>query len=99
MPQCMRCDHALKLPRSLHCGRGLPPTEFDWTHWAPVRRRQPLPTFYYHRYFVELLEFVERRYVHVLLDAYVRYLRDFRSTSLDAQRPYVRLANRRRRSG
>ncbi|MDJ0908219.1 MAG: exonuclease domain-containing protein [Woeseiaceae bacterium] len=71
------------------------PTEYDQTHWAPVQRRQPLPTFYYHQHFVELLDFVQRHYAHVLLDRHVRYLTDFRSLSVDAQRLYVRLVNRK----
>ncbi len=73
------------------------PTEFDQTHWAPVQRRQPLPTFYYHQHFTELLEFVERHYAHVLTEEHVHYLRDFRALSADAQRLYVRLVNRKGR--
>ena len=31
---------------------------YDQTHWIPVQRREPLPTFYYHEHFVEMLDFV-----------------------------------------
>lgn len=72
-------------------------TDFDQTHWAAVRQRQPLPTFYYHQHFVELLDFVDTHYAHVLLDEHCSYLRDFRRLSVDAQRLYVRLVNRKGR--
>ncbi len=71
------------------------PEHFDQTHWAPVRRRQPLPTFYYHEHFVELLDFVGQHYAHVLLDEHVRYLQDFRALGREAQCLYVRLVNRK----
>ena len=71
------------------------PTHYDQTHWVPVQRRQPLPTFYYHQHFVELLDFVEQHYAHVLLDEHVRYLNEFRALGAGAQRLYVRLVNRK----
>ena len=71
------------------------PTHYDQTHWTPAQRRQPLPTFYYHEHFVELLDFVQQHYAHVLLAEHVHFLRDFRALSRDAQCLYVRLVNRK----
>jgi DNA polymerase-3 subunit epsilon len=71
--------------------------EFDQTHWAPVQRRKPLPTFYYHEHFVEMLDFVAEHYAHVLLEEHAAFIRDFRSLSREAQCLYVRLANRKGR--
>jgi DNA polymerase-3 subunit epsilon len=70
---------------------------YDQTHWIPVRRRQPLPTFYYHEHFVEMLDFVAAHYAHALLDAHVQYLEDFRRLPREAQCLYVRLVNRKGR--
>lgn len=69
--------------------------DYDQTHWAPVRRRQPLPTFYYHGHFVEMLDFVAARYAHVLLDCHLAYLESFRSLPVAAQCLYVRIVNRK----
>ena len=71
--------------------------DYDQTHWAPVQRRQPLPTFYYHGHFVEMLDFVSDHYAHVLLEEHAAFIRDFRSLSREAQCLYVRLANRKGR--
>ena len=70
---------------------------YDQTHWAPVRRRQPLPTFYYHEHFLEMLAFVGEHYSHVLLAEHACYVDDFRTLPVDAQRLYVRLVNRKGR--
>lgn len=68
---------------------------YDQTNWIPVRRRQPLPTFYYHEHFLEMLEFVSEHYGHVLLDEHVSFIRQFRALSREAQCLYVRLVNRK----
>ena len=62
---------------------------------APARRPRELPTFYYHSHFVEMLEFVEANYGHVLLDEHIAFLRDFEGLPRDAQCLYVRLVNRK----
>lgn len=71
--------------------------EFDQTHWAPQRRRGPLPTFYYHEHFVEMLEFVRARYAHVLDDEHAAMIQAFFALSREAQCLYVRLVNRKGR--
>ena len=71
--------------------------DYDQTHWAPAQRRQPLPTFYYHGHFVEMLDFVSEQYAHVLLEEHVAFISDFRTLSREAQCLYVRLANRKGR--
>ena len=70
---------------------------FDQTHWAPVQRRGPLPTFYYHAHFVEMLDFVSAHYSHVLLPEHVAFLDEFSALPRDAQCLYVRLVNRKGR--
>ncbi|MDX1507272.1 MAG: hypothetical protein R3358_03255, partial [Woeseiaceae bacterium] len=70
---------------------------YDQTHWVPVQRRGPLPTYYYHEHFVEMLDFVDEHYQHVFLEEHDAFVRDFRELPLDAQRLYVRLINRRGR--
>jgi DNA polymerase-3 subunit epsilon len=62
---------------------------------APGRRPRELPTFYYHSHFVEMMEFVEANYAHVLLDSHVAFIRDFGRLPGDAQCLYVRLVNRK----
>ncbi len=69
----------------------------DQTHWIASRPRQPLPTFYYHGHFLEMLEFVEQHYSHVLLPDHVAYIRSFRHLTKNAQCLYVRLVNRKGR--
>ena len=71
--------------------------EFDQTGERRARRRQPLPDFYYHRHFGELLEFVEVHYAHVLGAGHRRLIADYRSLPKAAQCLYVRLANRKGR--
>jgi DNA polymerase-3 subunit epsilon len=71
--------------------------DYDQTHWAPVQRRQPLPTFYYHAHFVEMLDFVAAHYAHVLLEEHADFISDFGVLSREAQCLYVRLANRKGR--
>ncbi len=70
---------------------------FDQTHWVPVQQRRPLPTFYYHEHFLEMLNFVAQHYAHVLLESHLQYLREFRELPRDAQCLYVRLVNRKGR--
>ncbi|MDH3336283.1 MAG: exonuclease domain-containing protein [Gammaproteobacteria bacterium] len=70
---------------------------YDQTHWIPVQQRRPLPTFYYHGHFLEMLDFVDRHYAHVLLDSHVAFLDDFRALPRKAQCLYVRLVNRKGR--
>ena len=70
---------------------------FDQTHWVPVQQRRPLPTFYYHEHFLEMLDFVAQHYAHVLLESHLQYLREFRDLPRDAQCLYVRLVNRKGR--
>ena len=70
---------------------------YDQTHWAPVKRRGPLPTFYYHEHFMEMLDFVERNYAQVLFDRHVDLIRRFRALPEPAQCLYVRLVNRKGR--
>jgi DNA polymerase-3 subunit epsilon len=70
---------------------------FDQTHWIPVQRRGPLPTFYYHEHFVEMLDFVATHYAHVLLPEHLAFLKDFGALPREAQCLYVRLINRKGR--
>ena len=69
----------------------------DQTHWVPVQRAGPLPTFYYHEHFVELLAFVETHYAHVLEPGHARLIDAFRALPREAQCLYVRLVNRKGR--
>jgi len=71
--------------------------DYDQTHWAPVKRRGPLPTFYYHEHFVEMLDFVSTHYAHVLLEEHTATIDAFRRLPRNAQCLYVRLVNRRGR--
>ncbi|MEJ2273725.1 MAG: exonuclease domain-containing protein [Woeseiaceae bacterium] len=71
--------------------------DYDQTHWIPAQRRQPLPTFYYHEHFMEMLDFVAEHYAHVLLERHAGFIRDFRSLSRECQCLYVRLVNRKGR--
>jgi len=68
---------------------------FDQTHWIARRRKRPLPTFYYHDHFVEMLDFVATHYAHVLLDEHAAFIREFRELSREEQCLYVRLVNRK----
>ncbi len=70
---------------------------YDQTHWIPEQRRQPLPTFYYHSHFTEMLDFVASHYAHTLLDEHIRFVDEFRALSRKAQCLYVRLINRKGR--
>ena len=70
---------------------------YDQSHWIPVRQRRPLPTFYYHAHFTELLEFVAAHYAHALGPEHRAYLDDFARLPRDAQCLYVRLVNRKGR--
>jgi DNA polymerase-3 subunit epsilon len=70
---------------------------FDQTHWAPTRQRGPLPTFYYHEHFMELLDFVSTHYSHALLDEHATFVADFRNLPREVQCLYVRLINRKGR--
>ena len=70
---------------------------YDQTHWIPVQRRQPLPTFYYHEHFKEMLDFVNEHYAHVLLDEHIDFIDAFRALPRNAQCLYVRLVNRKGR--
>ena len=69
----------------------------DQTHWAAAQQRRPLPTFYYHAHFVEMLDFVSTHYSHALFDAQRAFIEDYRNLSLHAQCLYVRLVNRKGR--
>ena len=69
----------------------------DQTHWIPAQRRGPLPTFYYHEHFTEMLDFVAEHYAHTFLAQHAAFVDDFRSLSRDAQCLYVRLVNRKGR--
>ena len=69
----------------------------DQTHWVPVQQRRPLPTFYYHGHFVEMLDFVGTHYAHVLLEEHITFIREFRALPRNAQCLYVRLVNRKGR--
>jgi DNA polymerase-3 subunit epsilon len=62
---------------------------------ASGRRPRVLPTYYYHSHFVEMMEFVEANYGHVLLDSHVAFIHDFQRLPRDAQCLYVRLVNRK----
>lgn len=70
---------------------------YDQTHWVPVKRRGPLPTFYYHEHFMEMLEFVVSHYAHALLDEHMDLVRRFRLLPRPEQCLYVRLVNRKGR--
>lgn len=71
--------------------------QYDQTHWTPTKRRGPLPTYYYHEHFLEMLEFVDTYYSHTLLDPHVRTIDEFRALPEPAQCLYVRLVNRKGR--
>ena len=62
-----------------------------------MQRRGPLPTFYYHEHFVEMLDFVAEHYAHVLLQQHVAFLEEFGALPREAQCLYVRLVNRKGR--
>jgi DNA polymerase-3 subunit epsilon len=70
---------------------------YDQTHWIPVQQRRPLPTFYYHEHFVEMLSFVARHYAHVLLESHAAFIDQFHKLPHPAQCLYVRLVNRKGR--
>lgn len=70
---------------------------YDQTHWIATRRRRPLPTFYYHDHFLEMLEFVATHYAHALLEEHARFIEEFRCLPREAQCLYVRLVNRKGR--
>jgi DNA polymerase-3 subunit epsilon len=70
---------------------------YDQTHWVPVQRRGPLPTFYYHEHFIEMLDFVAAHYAHAFLAEHAAFIRDFRTLPRQAQCLYVRLVNRKGR--
>ena len=69
----------------------------DQTHWAAAQQRRPLPTFYYHAHFVEMLDFVATHYRHAMFDAQQAFIDQFRDLSQHAQCLYVRLVNRKGR--
>lgn len=71
--------------------------EFDQTHWIPLRRRETLPTHYYHAHFEELLSFLDAHYAHAFSAEQSRLISAFRRLPLDSQRLYVRLVNRKGR--
>ncbi|MEE4279792.1 MAG: exonuclease domain-containing protein [Halieaceae bacterium] len=60
-------------------------------------RPRELPTFYYHAHFLEMLDFVEKHYVHALDASQSRFRSDFEALSFSAQCLYVRMLNRRGR--
>ena len=70
---------------------------FDQTHWVPTQQRRPLPTFYYHEHFLEMLDFVAKHYAHAFEERHVRFVDDFRRLPREAQCLYVRLVNRKGR--
>ncbi|MCF2487061.1 VRR-NUC domain-containing protein [Dyadobacter sp. CY347] len=53
-----------------------------------------LPPKYYHEYFSYVLEFVKKRYAHVLNENELRFLNDYDSLSEDAQCLFIRFSNR-----
>ena len=67
---------------------------------SPEKARRPqrsLPTFYYHRHFLELLDFIDTHYRHVLTPAHIALNGAFRRLEPSPQRLYVRLVNRKGR--
>ena len=70
---------------------------YDQTHWVPVKRRGPLPTYYYHEHFLEMLDFVASHYAHALLDRHARVVEEFHALPKPEQCLYVRLVNRKGR--
>ena len=70
---------------------------YDQTHWVPVQRRGPLPTFYYHEHFTEMLDFVAAHYAHAFRPEHAAFVQDFRKLPKQAQCLYVRLVNRKGR--
>ncbi len=70
---------------------------YDQTHWIASRRKRPLPTFYYHDHFLEMLDFVATHYAHALLEEHALFISDFRRLTREAQCLYVRLINRKGR--
>jgi DNA polymerase-3 subunit epsilon len=70
---------------------------FEQTPDRPGARQRALPTFYYHRHFLELLDFIDTHYRHVLMPEHEALNASFRRLDVAAQRLYVRLANRKGR--
>lgn len=62
-----------------------------------MKQRRPLPTFYYHGHFIEMLDFVAEHYAHTFLAEHVKFIADFRALPREAQCLYVRLVNRKGR--
>ena len=62
-----------------------------------MQQRRPLPTFYYHEHFVEMLDFVAEHYAHTFLTEHVKFIEEFRALPREAQCLYVRLVNRKGR--
>ena len=58
---------------------------YDQTHWVPVQRRGPLPTYYYHEHFIEMLDFVAEHYAHTFLAEHAAFVADFRQLPKAAQ--------------
>ena len=54
-----------------------------------------LPTFYYHDHFVEMLDFVERIYAHILDPSHHDFIARFRALSKPQQCQFIRMANRK----
>lgn len=67
------------------------------TNGSLRRGRREVPGAYYHRHFLEVLEFVTAHYDHVLDEAERALAREFRALGKEAQCLYVRLANRKGR--
>ena len=62
-----------------------------------MQQRRPLPTFYYHEHFMEMLDFVAEHYAHTFLAEHARFVEEFRTLPREAQCLYVRLVNRKGR--
>jgi DNA polymerase-3 subunit epsilon len=70
---------------------------YDQTADTQRRPQRSLPTFYYHQHFLELLDFIDAHYRHVLSAEDVALNAAFRQLDVTPQRLYVRLVNRKGR--
>ncbi|MGI9199992.1 MAG: exonuclease domain-containing protein [Woeseiaceae bacterium] len=71
--------------------------EFDQTISSGGPPRKELPAFYYLENFLEMLDFLEEKYDHVLEAKHSSFLANFRDLSLHGQALYVRMVNRKGR--
>ncbi|MEM6544970.1 MAG: hypothetical protein AAF680_08685, partial [Pseudomonadota bacterium] len=65
------------------------------THHINHSTKRELPVFYYHSHFLEMLDFVDAHYGHVLSEAQRDFKQQFLSLGFSAQCLFVRMVNRK----